>query len=58
MESTRSFTMEGADLLHVAGVARNDISARIVGTLHEFVSIVTRRATSELVVHFSFSTRC
>lgn len=50
--------MEGADLLHVAGVARNDISVRIVGTLHEFVSIVTRRATSELVVHFSFSTRC
>ena len=39
-------------------MARRAILVEIIGKMHEFVSIAARKATSELVVLFSFSVRC
>lgn len=55
---TRSFIMEDADLLYVAGVARRVILVQIVGEVCEFVSIVAKGATSECFVLFSCLGRC
>lgn len=44
--------------MHVTGVARRVILEVIAGRVCEFVFIVVRKATSELVALFSRSVRC
>lgn len=56
--SVGNVTVEGFDRLHVICVAMKDILVGIADRVHGFVSIAARRATAELVVPFSFSSRC
>lgn len=52
------FTMGGADLLHIASMENTGTLVGIAGRVHNFVSIAARRATSDSILHFSFSMRC
>ena len=56
--SVRSFMLGNVNLLHVVGVARRSTLVGIAGRVCGFVSIEAKRATSELVVPFSFPARC
>lgn len=58
MEDAGSSMMEGVDLLSVVCVVRRVILVGIVGRVCGFASIVSRRATSELVFPFSYLVRC
>lgn len=49
------FMMGGVGIFNVASVTRKGISARIAGRVCGFVSIATKRATSELISPLSFS---
>lgn len=49
-----SFMLEGSNIFHVVGVARRDILVGITDRVGRFVSIATRRATSELIAPSHF----
>lgn len=54
MVSAESFMVGGVDLLCVADVGRRENLEGIIGKVHGFPSIATRRATSELIALSSF----